>query len=195
MRKSWIREVRSDFEWVVQLSGLEFPVELMSLRSIAAADKVRRAAVRRHVVAICQSATANSSHAWASLRGHRNMAEAWICSDCGAQYFSKQALAVHQFNKHGRRRLSRLFVESAHCPACLMWFHDRERLIVHLEEKAPLCKLAVATWCTELSVERLSELDADTRQRSRLLRAEGRGASFALKPAFRLPGPRLAPFC
>ena len=70
-----------------------------------------------------------------------------------------------------------------------MQFHDRERLICHLEEKSPHCRDAVVARLPVLTPEEVKCLDDEAAIHVRSLTSIGRRRVHALLPAVRLQGP------
>merc|ERR1711884_210723 len=81
------------------------------------------------------------------------------CYECGRSFRTKQALAVHAFNKHGQRRNIRRKVAGGMCCSCLMQFHTRIRLLNHLTEKSPICHEYYMSALPDLPEHELASLD------------------------------------
>ena len=76
-----------------------------------------------------------------------------------------------------------------HCPACLQFFHSRERVIRHVEEKSPRCRAVLLQTFVPLPAQVIAELDAIDAVESRSLRRQGRRRHYAESVTSRLLGP------
>ena len=107
-----------------------------------------------------------------------------ICSDCGKCFNSYQKLALHRKVKHGARNPVDLLVDSVFCPICLLYFHDRIRLLNHLKYRSTICKLNLLAVGPLISAKRADELDLDSRVLRRSRFAAGLRAHAAVDPVF-----------
>ena len=112
-----------------------------------------------------------------------------ICLDCGKSFNSYQKLAVHRKVKHGQRDPINALVDSVHCPVCLLFFHDRIRLLNHLKYRSLVCRLNLLALGPLVSPERSDELDMACRELRRARYAAGLRVHVAIQPVFRLQGP------
>ena len=58
------------------------------------------------------------------------------CLDCGKTFSSHQRLALHRKIKHGARDPVDLLVDTVHCPVCMVYFHNRVRVLNHLKYRS-----------------------------------------------------------
>ena len=116
-----------------------------------------------------------------------------LCNDCGKCFNSVQKLAVHKKVKHGARDPIDLLVDTVFCPVCMLYFHDRKRLLNHLKYRSRLCKLNLLADGPLISPERALQLDLDNRELRRTRFAAGLRAHAAVVPAFRVQGPLPSP--
>ena len=112
-----------------------------------------------------------------------------LCGDCGKCFNSFQKLALHRKVKHGARDPVDLLVDTVFCPVCLLYFHDRIRLLNHLKYRSCICKLNLLAAGPLISPERAFELDLGCRELRRSRFAAGLRAHAAVVPVFRLQGP------
>ena len=105
---------------------------------------------------------------------------------------SCQALAVHKFKKHGIKRQIRYHVgDITACPACMMQFHTRERLLTHLGSKSPICSQFVIDHFPRLDAELFESLEAQSLVKDTKCKLQQGRSRFYTdnKSVFRLIGP------
>ena len=140
---------------------------------------------------MCRSADANTCVSWATTASQRALGEVIVCAECGLRCRNRQVLGAHRSQKHGIRRLTRQYVDGTHCPACLLEFHSRDRLIQHLERASLECREFVLTERPELSEDTVRILDEEAAAHVRKLAHTGKHRVHALLPCVRLRGPLL----
>ena len=145
--------------------------------------------VRQRLSAACRLPGANVCSAWATTKAQKALNEAWSCDVCGKQLNSKRFLGVHRFRKHGIKSEVRRHVVVTHCPMCLVQFHDRERLIRHLEHAAPHCRQLVLSRFPALPDADVAEAEKVGADRARQLAKQGKMRVHAALPCVRMPGP------
>ena len=128
-KHSWLEAVKADLDWTASVSE-----ELSSWRGCSLQDWADHMAVdnkgtKASIARVCRMPTSNVCAAWAKTASHRSLDEVWICDYCGVQCRRKQVLAAHQWQKHGMKRLTRRYVDGTLCVACMLEFHDTDRLI------------------------------------------------------------------
>ncbi len=112
------------------------------------------------------------------------------CLDCGKTFSSYQRLALHRKIVHGSRDPVDLLVSSVHCPVCMVFFHNRVRLLNHLKYRSTVCRLNLIVSGPLISVEQADVLDEGCRDLRRRRYAAGlRAHSVCAEPCFRLCGP------
>ena len=148
-------------------------------------------ALKKQIARACRAAGANACSAWAATKAQRALGDDWYCSECGKQCKNSQSLAAHRFSKHGIKRVTRQHVAGTHCIACLMQFHERERLIQHLERGSKRCRAVVIARSPALPLEEVQRLDDEATAHARLLANSGRCRVHAILPCIRLHGPLL----
>eukprot|EP00973_Karenia_brevis_P011283 1526886-Karenia_brevis.AAC.1 len=83
----------------------------------------------------------------------------------------------------------RRYVDCGACPACMQDFHQRPRLLAHLEEKSARCKLVIVSIFNPLPDDIVASADAEDASYAKSLARSGRRRVFADVPACRLEGP------
>ena len=145
--------------------------------------------LNKSIKALCQSPFANQL-AVDGFDGLGNVCEPLQCSDCQQIFYSKQAVAVHAFRKHGTRRAERFFVDSsAVCFACLLQFSSRTRCIEHLAEKSATCLAFLQNHHTPLDSDVVSALDDVDRVNNKKSKSSGCRRAGQEAPCVRLSGP------
>ena len=100
-----------------------------------------------------------------------------------------QRMAVHRRVVHSHVDPVDLLVDGVHCPVCMLYFHNRIRLLNHLKYRSSVCRLNLMLAGPLISPERALELDRESRSLRRELYAKGLRAHSALAPVLRLQGP------
>ena len=190
-RASWLEDVQKDFEWISMVSEDFVSWRGLSLRDHAVAAGSSAHKMKIKIAELCRCRAANACISWATTVSQRQLATSWLCPECRQQHKSKQALAVHRARRHGVKRTMRQYVDTTHCAVCLLEFHDRERLIAHLEDKSPTCRAAILMRFPLLDPQAVRELDAGAAARVRELAKQGKRRVHASLPCVRLPGPVL----
>ena len=188
---SWLKAVDEDFDWLTSVTDTLADRRSWSLNSWAHAARDDPKSTKKEIATVCRRPEANVCSAWATSVAHRSLGEQWVCDECSSQCKSKQALAAHKFKKHGVTRLTRHYVGGTHCVACLRQFHERNRLIQHLERASPRCRQEVLARLPKLCPEIVQRLDQEAAAHVRRLAAEGRSRVHAALPCVRLNGPLL----
>ena len=112
-------------------------------------------------------------------------------ADGGRRAFSPVLrLAPHRKIKHGARDPVYLLVGSVHCPVCMVYFHNRVRVLNHLKYRSTVCRLNLKMSGPVINVEQADELDEGCRELRRSRYAAGlRAHAACAEPCFRLCGP------
>ena len=190
-KSSWLRDVQADFAWAAGVAEVCKCWQGLPMRTMVQHAGTDAPKLKTMIGQVCCLPEANVCRSWARTATQRQLGEAWSCPECGRSFKTKQALATHRRRKHGVKRITRQYVDTTHCVACLLEFHDRERLINHLEEKSPPCCAAVLERLPQLAPEIVEELDARAAMRVRELAASGKRRVHASLPCVRLQGPLL----
>ena len=112
------------------------------------------------------------------------------CLDCGKTFSSYQRLAVHRKVSHGIRDPVDLLVDTVHCPVCLVYFHNRVRVLNHIKYRSSVCRLNLKVAGPIITAEQADVFDVECRELRRKRYAEGQRAHAAgAEPCFRLCGP------
>ena len=96
---------------------------------------------------------------------------------------------MHRSVVHGFVDPVNCLVDSAHCPVCMLYFHNRVRLLNHLKYRSSVCRLNLTLAGPLITVDAARTLDVACRELRRELYAMGLRAHAARAPVFRLPGP------
>ena len=130
---SWLCLVSSDFEWLSSCD-LPDPVPCVALSDWLAFARSSYKASRRAVLRACDEVKVSEDASWTRNVSHDNLSRDWICESCSCSFPTKQLLGTHMWKVHHVRRATRSHVDGTHCPACLLEFHTRDRLLRHLED-------------------------------------------------------------
>ena len=100
-------------------------------------------------------------------------------------------MAVHRYKRHGVKRDIRRYIHTTFCPACLLEFWTRERVVAHLSEKSPSCTEIIVKHFAPISEQMAADLDmVEVNTNISLNRADGRRRHFIRdRPCVRLLGP------
>ena len=130
------------------------------------------------------------SHAcvWARTHAERELTDEHRCGECNLAFRSRQALALHAYNLHGRRSEVRRSLSTTFCPICMLEFHTRERAVRHVDS-TPVCRANLFFMHSALDDECFQALESASAGVVRELRAAGRSRPFASLPCVRLAGP------
>ena len=186
-RQSWWAALEEDIAWFAQWT------ELRRWRGASVEqvlDDCRRdpKAARKHVRQAAK-VSAGAAATWAVTKAQSEITEIFRCSQCSFEAISRQALAVHAARAHQQRRAARFYVDVPHCPACLVHFHTRERVIEHLHHKAHKCLEFVLSTFQPLSAEALEKAEEEALSAVQANRRAGRRRAWASLPCVRAAGP------
>ena len=104
------------------------------------------------------------------------------CLQCNFTCGSKRGMAVHSRHAHQYRTEARYYARDGKCSACMMDFHERARVIKHLQSKEA-CLSKLRDLVPPLSKSRLTNLTRSRRRKSGL---SERMAGAPPKPWFQL---------
>ena len=165
------------------------PVPCVALSDWVAFARSSYKASRRAVLRACDEVKVSEDASWTRNVSHDNLSRDWICESCSCSFPTKQLLGTHMWKVHHVRRATRSHVDGTHCPACLLEFHTRDRLLRHLEDKSPICRSYVLEHLPKLEPDVVEQLDLDAIEVPRSLLSQGRKRAWADKPCYRLAGP------
>ncbi len=111
------------------------------------------------------------------------------CLDCGKSFSSYQRLALHRKIKHGARDPVDCLIDSVHCPVCMVFFHNRVRVLNNLKYRSSVCRLNLSLSGPIINSVQADILDEGCREFKRKLYAAGLRAHTATEPCFILCGP------
>ncbi len=104
-------------------------------------------------------------------------------------------MALHRRIVHDFIDPIHVHIHTVHCPACRLYFHNRVRVLNHLEYRSKVCRLSLLLQGPCISKDEAQSLDVDCREGKRKLYALGLRTHAATNPVFRLTGPiPLPPF-
>ena len=115
------------------------------------------------------------------------------CPECGQMFADGRGLGAHRFNKHQVTCVARRFSPSTVCNACLIDFHFRPRLIIHLQHKKRVCLSRLQHSFPPLSEEETQQLDSIDAAHLRTVRSAGSRLPIHRLPCTRYVGPVLWP--
>ena len=185
---SWMAYVEKDLRWLT-IGNIFGECKLWTLQDWCHAIASDPCSYRKSIIKYCRSGFASLVTTWAVTKSQRDAQHAWKCEACQANFKSKQGLASHNFQSHGLRRVERCYVDTTHCPICLLEFWTRERLIVHVSEKSTLCKHNLMLRGPVLTESEAMELDRAELGRIRENCKQGLRRTHARKPCVRIEGP------
>ena len=111
----------------------------------------------------------------------------FTCPDCRSTFHTQQKLAALAANQHGLRMPIRRYVKDTVCPACLLQFHNRTRIFIHLHKKSEVCRNYIMLNLPPITFEEEARLDA--RERQRIRAAPGRTPDFVgNQVTYKVPG-------
>ena len=118
------------------------------------------------------------------------------CDSCAANFASQKVLEVHMRVKHGVRCLQRCYIDSnGICPVCRTNFHTRLRCLAHLcDSRRTKCWDQISANIhsfPQLSLARVTELDAVDRDSKRMASKTGHSHVLASKSALTSGGKRV----
>ena len=82
------------------------------------------------------------------------------CGDCSKICSSWHGLKIHQMRMHMYRVPIRAYVDTVHCPVCMVNFGTRIRVLHHLRRAANLCRPIIISRFSRLPVEQVALMDA-----------------------------------
>ena len=188
-RRSWFASVRSD---ICTLFGIQGPLEQWSSDSFLqwlSAAAAQPVAMRRRIAQALAAPEARCLSLWFPTKSVSEIGERFVCNACSYLATSRQALAVHQFKKHGVVRGARAKVLVPWCPACLQLFGSRPRVLAHITEKSVRCRHFVDHFLEECDAHLVAEADAADAELARALVRAGRTRVAADTVVRRLEGP------
>ena len=185
---SWLKLVASDFVWLSECNS-ESRLPCVALPDWCSFAQCHYRAARRAVLHACRDVKTGNASAWTKNLSHAQLDSKWDCELCDRSFPSKQRLGSHMANDHLCFRASRSYIDTTHCPACMLEFHTRDRLIRHLEDKSPRCRAFVLANLPRLEPAIVAGLDAAATESARSTPMRGRSRVWAEKPCFRLAGP------
>ena len=183
----WIQALRSDFKWLSYSGLLVSPAEDISSHfdSIAVDYRSFVRSVRRYSLTKFANFDVPSVVPSVSPPIFFNS----YCLDCGITFSSYQRLALHLKIKHNARDPVDFLVNTVHCPVCMIYFHNRIRLLNHLKYRSSVCRLNLTLAGPFIDNSEADVLDENCRELRRELYAAGLRAHCATAPCFRLCGP------
>ena len=113
----------------------------------------------------------------------------WPCYDCGAELFSRKALAGHLFKAHGVKKWERRLCTGTVCQACLKDFWSRDRLVRHIAFSSEKCGRVLAARGPVLTQVEAELEDLEWRGANRELVRRGLASTKAAVPFVVLEGP------
>ncbi len=81
------------------------------------------------------------------------------------------------------------YIDTVHCPICMLYFHNRTRVLNHIEYRSNICRMNILLRGPCLSNDQARHLDMSQREANRALYAKGLRSRSAVDPVFRLSGP------
>ena len=141
-------------------------------------------------IVVLLSPLANQVERWATTKALKSIATSFECSACSRRFDTRQKYSVHLFKVHHIKSIERKYVNTTHCPICMIEFWTRERILNHLRYKSQVCRQNLL-----LRGPLLSDCEADSLDRDELvdsirpLSVQLLRRHHTLKPCFRLPGP------
>ncbi len=91
-------------------------------------------------------------------------------------------MALHRRIKHDYANPIHTHVHTVHCPMCMLYFHNRVRVLNHLKYRSRACRLALLLHGPCISKETALSLDGEFRAEKRRLYALGLRAHAASTP-------------
>jgi hypothetical protein len=88
----------------------------------------------------------------------------FACNACNQNFTTFTGLCSHQYHKHRRVKIARLYAYHTHCTWCLKQYHCRWRLICHLQFSGTKCLDNIIATHTPLSHEQEQAMHNDYKQ-------------------------------
>ena len=177
---AWLKVVMEDVVWFAKDKELA-RWAAMSAEEVLDDCATRPKRIRKRLANHARAAARDPTW-WSTTRAQAELAGHFRCPDCGHVAATHQGLAVHRVRVHAARRCARYIVPDATCPACLMHFHIRERVISHIHEKNQRCLAYVAT-LPRLPDDEYQLLEEASLELVRAERRAGRRRGWAALPA------------
>ena len=160
-----------------------------SLAQVADVIRSNPRAFRRALFQACTEPRLGLSRVWSPSRAFSDSLERHLCDICGHSTSSRQSLAAHAFGKHGKCGSAYNHVVDGSCPCCLTDFHNRSRLLAHLQKQSRRCLAFVLQAIPPVDQDTLEQVVVEEATRVRSLARRGRDRDFAEEPAIRMQGP------
>ena len=116
----------------------------------------------------------------------------WQCDQCPMSFPTKRGLAMHSHKSHGYRNVVRYFAVDHVCNVCMKMYHCRARLRTHLQSSST-CLNALTACFLPVDESVADAMDAEERERNRLLKKDGWWSTKAFQPVLQCLGPSLPP--
>jgi len=147
---------------------------------------------RKDVLYVCNTSFANLDTQWATTKTLTSLGCIFECHVCDKKFSSKQSLALHKYKAHGLKSIERRYINTTHCPVCLLEMWTRERVINHVK-KSNVCSVNLLLRPPILSIEQADEMDVLELGEFKALKAKGLRRHAALKPCMQASGPLQRP--
>eukprot|EP00929_Paragymnodinium_shiwhaense_P069913 TRINITY_DN35330_c1_g2_i1.p1 TRINITY_DN35330_c1_g2~~TRINITY_DN35330_c1_g2_i1.p1 ORF type:complete len:985 (+),score=178.25 TRINITY_DN35330_c1_g2_i1:183-2957(+) len=190
LKGEWAETIRGDLAWMKQNSELfdDMPDPNQDIR------KWEDAAAKKSWPTKVKAFFETLPVKLALAEGHRGgagvdveLTTPVIC--CGKTLRTPSAVLTHNIMKHNHRNAYKAYAfNDATCRGCMMNYHTRPRLLVHLDG-TNCVSLMQKAGIPPLSAEQIEADDEVDRAAKRLLRQRGRHATFADRPPVRVEGP------
>ena len=188
-KRSWVRAVRRDLEWLCEHTDEFKHLKGSSFEQVCSSIRRNPRAVRVALTKVSRNAAYSDKRLWATTATLRAIDVQHPCLTCGEVFGTRQALAVHAYRAHAVVRDIRAKIGTHWCAACLQHFGSIERVVCHLREKATRCMAAYLMSMDDLDQEAREQATKAAAAEARSYTAEGRKRHFASAPAIRLAGP------
>ena len=188
VKRSWVSACFDDLKWLSIFPEFRGCCEY-TLEEWIANIGVDPKQFRRKVVKVCSHPFANVVTEWATCPSLDHFGGTFVCSECNKHCKSKQSIAVHKFKKHGIKCIERRYLDTTHCPICLLEIWTRERALNHLRYRSEPCRENLLLRPPILSEAQADEIDEVEAAKYRALRARGLRRHAAEKPCVQALGP------
>jgi hypothetical protein len=186
--RGWVAAVKSDLQWFSYAGHLLFPPAQVS-NIFASLSGAAGGVFIKKVRAYAATRFANFDVPFVVRSLAPPMFLPSTCPHCSKVFAGYQRMALHMKVVHDILDPVHMLVDDVFCPVCLLYFHNRVRLLNHLKYRSSVCRLNLVLQGPLLSSERARELDIACRAHRRELYAKGLRAHAALFPVVRLHGP------
>ena len=126
---------------------------------------------------------------WVTSKAQEISMRKWPCAECSKIFGSSTALAAHRAKSHNVKNTARNLAFGTQRPSCLVEFHTRYRVVVHLAYRSPVCHAIAKIDMEPMLDEEAELLDEKDRPEMRALARTGRGAEFAKVACCQAHGP------